>query len=170
MPNGVDDLPHFELHYHINGQLQARCCNPYTYFATIDLRLAVDRGRILIGKTLPFRLDTESFISAIPEHWLNAPRLRRFLTTLTYPVAFTTTAGTGPARVARGVTVKFPHDRRDLLLDFLVMPSLNARQYGLVSLRDVINHFAMETVGSLRHRPGGEPVRLPDLVLHPRGR
>src|SRR5262249_49858189 len=126
MPNGVDGITRFQLSYHINTQLRARGCNPYTYFAAISLDLSVDRGRTSIGKNLAFRLDPDSFISAIPERWVTAPRLQRFLTTLTSPVTFTTTAGIGSAQVVRGVIVRFPHDRRDLLLDFLVMPSLNA--------------------------------------------
>jgi hypothetical protein len=170
MPNATDDKTRFRICYHINTDLHDRGCDPYTYFAAIGLQLSIGSGRILVGKNLPFRLDTESFISAIPEGWINNPRLQHFLKTLSSPLSFGTTTGRGAARVARGMFVRFPHDRRELALDFLVMEGLNARQYGLISLRDVVNHFSMETVGPVRYRPTGEPAALPDFVLHARQR
>jgi hypothetical protein len=170
MPNAAEDKTCFQVKYRINTDLLERGCDPCTYYATIGLRLSIGPRRILIGEHYPFRLDTEAFISAIPERWLNNPRLRHFLKTLSSPLSFVTTTGRGTARVARGLFVRFPHDLRELALEVLVMEGLNERQYGLISLRDVVNHFSMETVGPVRYGPTGEPVELPDFVLHPRRR
>ncbi len=168
MPNGIGANPRFRLHYQRNTELRDRGYDPFTYFAFIGLSLSVGPRRMMLGKNFPFRLDTEAFISVVPEQWLNNTRVRPFLKVHPSPLRFATTVGRASALVARGVFVQFPPDARELALDFLMLPSLNARQYGLISLRDIINHFALETVGNVRYSARGEPEELPDLVLHPR--
>jgi hypothetical protein len=77
----------------------------------------------------------------------------------------------GPAgQTAPAARILFPDDPcRDYPLDFLVTPGLNRRNYGLLSWRDVLRHFAIRTAGGHQLGPNGEPVALPILELIPRG-
>src|SRR5262245_47305668 len=72
--------------------------------------------------------------------------------------------------MARATRVQFQHaPGRTYRFDFVVTPGLNDRDYGLISLRDVMRHFTPQAEGALRLRDSGELFQLPDLVLVPHG-
>ena len=77
----------------------------------------------------------------------------------------------GPSgQTAPAARILFSDDPcRNYALDFLVTPGLNGRNYGLLSLRDILRHFAIRTAGGHQFGPNGEPVALPILELIPRG-
>jgi hypothetical protein len=171
MPPGSQDGLRFHIIHLLNTALRERGCrNVYTYHAVIGVDLAFGPKRVKVSEklSLPFRLDTETFVSVIPAEWLAHRKFTAVRRALTAPLKFATAAGQGTGQLARDALVRFPGDDRDLHLDFLVTPNLNGRRYGLLALRDVIDHFAVETVGSVTYRPTGEPEELPDLVLHHR--
>src|SRR5262249_16478795 len=85
------------------------------------------------------------------------------------PVRFRTLTGSGAGRFACDVPVQFseaPLVR--CLFDFFVTESLNERNYGLISLRDIYNNFSMEAEGRFRRGADNEPISLPVLRLFPR--
>jgi hypothetical protein len=109
-------------------------------------------------------------VSLIPQKWVTP--LKQFgdvLGKLSTPAGFETLAGAGTGRLARDVPVCF-QDAPGILcrFDFFVTDSLNRRNYGLLSLRDVVNYFSIETEGTCDLGTGGEPVTLPILRLDPR--
>jgi hypothetical protein len=123
------------------------------------------------SEVLSFRLDTAAFVSVIPEAWVAQKSLGRFLGKLSGAMPFTTAAGTGSGNLAQSVRVQFPMDLAGVYeFDFLVSRNLNGRDYGLISLRDVVRNFDMASEGKWRLDADGRPAEIPDLILIPRGR
>jgi hypothetical protein len=172
MPNGGRRHPPFHILCRSDEQLQAHGLSPWTYYAVGAIRFVRGTGaRRQLSLPLPVRLDTGTFVSAIPEAWLTSPvfNLRRFLRP-TYPVAFGTAGGRGSGRMAVGVPTVFGEERGHhhlVTLDWLVTSGLNTRNYGLLALRDVINHFVVATEGEFRLPSDGRPELLPVLRLIP---
>src|SRR5262249_47776992 len=161
--------PRLKLYWKKNPDIEAKGGNPWVYFAVALLRfLASNRG----SKTtvaLPFRWDTATFLSAIPSKWVKQHHLANFLGEFSELIPFQTTAGGGHGPLARGARVQFADvPGQDYWLDFLIMDGLNDRDYGLLSLRDVIDHFHFRTDGPFRLGVTGEPLELPDVELLPR--
>jgi hypothetical protein len=115
----------------------------------------------------PLHLDSHAFVSAIPQRW--AANLQGFLPVSASPVRFGTVGGRGAGQMAGGVRILFTDDPcRDDAVDFLVTPGLDRFNYALLSLRDLVRHFEIKTVGSHQLGPGGVPISLPALELIPR--
>src|SRR5258708_15034318 len=98
MPTGDPDRLRFLIRWHESKARRDRGCqNWYTYYAAIGLDLFLGEKRLRITTTLPlpFRLDTEAFISAIPAGWLKDKRFDRFKKTLSAPIPFETATGSG---------------------------------------------------------------------------
>jgi hypothetical protein len=132
------------------------------------LRFVTSGRRPRTSPALAFRLDTGTFVSAIPERWLTGPHhLAPFLGTLSAePISFRTAAGEGRGRMACGACVQFGDAlSQTYRFDFAVTAGLNDRDYGLISLRDVMRHFTPQVEGTLRLGDSGELFELPDLVL-----
>jgi hypothetical protein len=110
-------------------------------------------------------------VSILPERWLNGPeRLKAFLASLSPEIGFQTAVGRGKGRLARDVLVRFSEaPTQSFRFDFLVSANLNDRNYGLISLRDVVRHFHILMEGAYRLGTNDEPIDLPDLVLIPHG-
>jgi hypothetical protein len=106
-------------------------------------------------------------MSVIPERWL--PLLAGFVKPTSIPVNFGTAGGAGSGFLAPGAQIVFPDDPcREYAVDLLVTPGLNRRNYGLLSLRDIIRYFTIETAGNYQLSPRGTPLVLPTLELIPR--
>jgi len=168
MPNGGAN-PRFTIRAHFNQQLDHLGLRPWTYSADIGVRLVPPgwlQGRP--SPLLPMRLDPR-FVSAIPEEWLNL--LVHLLVTSPQAVQFGTVAGVGTGQMASATTLlQSPTGQAHLCQwDWLVTLGLNGRGYGLISLRDVTNHFTLQTEGLLQFAPNGRPISLPTLELTPRG-
>lgn len=153
-----------------NHSLAKRHCSPWVFHALTTLQLASASAPARFCFTLPFRLDTETFVSAIPERWLSGRH--KLKTVLPAPgterITFQTAAGEGTGRMARGVRARFADAPAHAYeIDLLVTSGLNLRDYGLLSLRDVVRNFAVRTVGTLRVSAFGDPVHLPELELIP---
>jgi hypothetical protein len=173
MSNGTGPYPRFRIVARENGDLLTRGCYPWLCYAATMLRL-VTRGRHpRASRPLPFRLETGTFVSAVPESWLTGPQqLAAFLGPLSAdPISFHTAAGRGHGRMARNAQLQFVDAPSQAYpSDFAVTAGLNYCGYGLISLRDVMRHFTPEVEGALRLGDFGELLQLPDLVLVPHGR
>jgi hypothetical protein len=173
MPNGGRRYPSFRISWRSDEQLRAHGLLPWTYYAITAIRFATGTGtRQRLSAPIPVRLDTGTFVSAIPEAWLTAREfnVQRFLRPRN-SMSFGTAAGRGSGRMAVGVPTLFqdaPGQQHLVTLDWLVTSGLNSRTYGLLSLRDVINHFVIVTEGEVRVRSSSEPESLPILLLIPR--
>lgn len=153
-----------------NQGLAERRCWPWVFHAPTNLQLAAASTSARFSQSLPFRLDTETFVSAIPELWLaGRQKLKPFLPALAAErIRFQTAAGEGIGRMAQGVRVRFADAPGQVYtFDLLVTSGLNARDYGLLSLRDLVRNFDIRTEGKLHLSPFGDPVHLPELVLTP---
>ena len=138
---------------------------PWTMYAATTIRLATKRRRRQ-STSLPMRLDTGAFVSALPEEWLRF--LHSFLTLDPDPLPFGTAAASGSGRLARSVPTAFPEDPDERYsFDWLVTPGLNGRGYGLLALRDILTYFTIRTAGALHLSPEGIPNMLPVLELMP---
>lgn len=178
MSNGGHTSPRFRIVAKPNADLQECGCSPWVYHAVTGLQFLVARRRSTKSSHwLPFRLDTGAFVSILPECWLRGPeRLESFLPSISEDtIVFRTAAGEGNGNLARDVQVRFTSaPGQTYSFDFLVTKGLNRRKdregrnYGLLSLRDVIRHFDFETDGPFRLTESGGPLQLPDLVLMPR--
>jgi hypothetical protein len=170
MPVGREPGPFFEVFHRKNEELRSRGGRPWVYFAVTRLCFLTRGAHPRISTDFPFRLDTEAFVSLIPEKWVPVlKRLGEVLGKLSTPTRFVTVTGEGTGRLACNVAVQFPEAPGLVCrFDFLVTQNLNQRGYGLISLRDVLNHFTLETEGPFRLGPDGEPLALPVLRLHTR--
>jgi hypothetical protein len=85
-------------------------------------------------------------------------------------MTFRTAAGPGRGKLASNVAFRFSQDPgRTYKFDLLVSAGLNDRQFGLLALRDVLRHFALQTEGAMRHDLFDTPIELPTLDLFPYG-
>ena len=167
MPN-----PRFQVVTSENRDLGTRGCYPWVCYAVTMLRFIGSGRRPRMSPPLAFRLDTGTFVSAIPESWLTGRRhVAPFLGRLSArPIRFRTAAGEGHGRMARGVPVQFVDaPGQTYRFDLVVTAGLGDRDYGLLSLRDVMRHFTPQFEGTLRLGNSGELFELPDLVLVPHG-
>jgi hypothetical protein len=173
MSNGGGSGPRFNARGRWNSTLSGLGCTAWTTSLATAIEFVTRRANPRVSPKLPFVLDTGAFVSAIPERWLGptGPRLQRFTGQLSRPVEFSTVAGENRGRMVRAVPVRFPSDpaARVYRFDFLVTPGLDNRGYGLISWRDVVGQFDVETEGIVDIGSFGEPIQLPDLVLIPRG-
>jgi hypothetical protein len=172
MSNGGQSNPRFHLVGSDNDDLRTRGAYPWVCFAVTMLQFVRSGRHPRISLPAEFRLDTCAFVSAIPERWLTGPRhLAPFLDGLSAdPIRFRTAAGEGRGRLARAVSVRFQRaPSATYRFDLVVTPGLDDRDYGLISLRDVMRHFTPQVEGTLRLGPAGELFELPDLVLVPHG-
>jgi hypothetical protein len=149
--------------------LRDRGGTPWTYFATIQICFRTRGVYPAVSRPFLFRLDTGAFVSLIPQAWVK--ELRRVgdtLGSLSRPVDFGTVAGRSTGRLALDVPVQF-HETPHIgcRFDFCVTEALNERRYGLISLRDIVNNFLIETEGVLQFGADGEPLALPLLRLYP---
>lgn len=161
--------PRFRIYYSTERALLAQGLWPYSYYAATMIQLADGTGpqRRLSANRYPVRLDTGASMSVIPQRWL--PLLTGFVKLTSTPVSFGTAGGSGRGFMAPGAQLVFPDDPcREYTVDLLVTPGLNRRNYGLLSLRDVVRYFSIETAGSHQLGPTGEPLSLPTLELIPR--
>jgi hypothetical protein len=141
----------------------------HTYYAATTIHFVAGAGqrRRVSPNTYPMRLDTAAFVSAIPQRWV--PLLAGFLHLSSQTLSFGTAGGPGAGRIAPGAAILFPDDPcRDSGLDFLVTPGLDQRNYGLLSLREVVRYFTIESRGSHQIDPDGKPIVLPTIELIPR--
>jgi hypothetical protein len=169
MSSGDRRQPWFSIKAVRSQVLKERGAYPWTFTAATILRLVAGKGPDRLSAPLDFRLDTGAFVSLLPETWVHAKGLQRFLGKLSPPLTFTTAAGAGSGRLARAVQVQFPMAPAETYsFDFVVSPNLNNREYGLIALRDVIRHFDMVTRGPWTVNQDGTPLTTPDLVLIPR--
>jgi hypothetical protein len=172
MSDGGLPYPRFYVVGSENQDLRTRGYYQWVCYAVTRLQF-LSRGRRPRGSlALPFRLDSCTFVSALPESWLSGPRqLAPFLGRLSAdPIRFRTAAGEGSGRMARAVPVRYWNaPSRTHSLDFAITPGLNDRNYGLIALRDVFRYFIPQAEGVLRLGPSGELFELPDLVLVPHG-
>jgi hypothetical protein len=113
-----------------------------------------------------FQLDTKSDVTTIPEEWVKENR-RRFgplsrLVTLSAqtPVGRATVNG----RLARGVRFRFVGEDTASRIDVLVSSHLSTN-YGLLSLRDLHNHYWVWTEGDVQLEADGSPLQLGYLYL-----
>lgn len=169
MPGGRGAGPFFRIYYRTNEGLRSRGGRPWVYFAATRLRFLTWGAHLRESIDFPFRLDTEAFVSLMPQKWATSlNQLGDVLGKLSTPTGFETLAGAGRGRLALDVPVQFA-DAPGIAyrFDFLVTESLNQRGYGLISLRDVLNHFTVETEGTCRLGPDGQPLALPILRLLP---
>lgn len=170
MPETERSYPHFRIFPNHDENLGEQGCSPWTFHATTNLQFLSAEKRPRASFRLPFRLDTATFVSVIPEDWLAgrhkvAPFLRHISPSET---SFQTAAGEGRGRMAPNVRVRFvdaPSSTYEF--DFLVTSGLNNRDYGLLALRDVLRHFSIRSSGDLTLGAHGEPFSLPALVLVP---
>ena len=51
---------------------------------------------------------------------------------------------------------------------FRIVYRLDARNYGVLSPRDVVRHFSLRTTGSHQFGPSGQPIAIPEFELVPR--
>src|SRR5262245_39780455 len=117
---------------------------PWTLYAATTIRFPAGGRQRKPSSSLPVRLDTGAFVSALPEGWLRF--LHPFLALDPDPVSFGTAAARGSGRLARGVRTVFPEDPEETYpFDWLVTPGLNGRGYGLLALRDVLTYFTIQT-------------------------
>jgi hypothetical protein len=161
--------PRVRIFYRVDGQLQAQGLWPYTYYAatTIQFVVGTGPGRQVTHVRFPMRLDSAAFVSSVPQRWLSL--LGAFLRPFPQTMGFGTAAGQGTGQMAPDTRILFPSDPcRDYDVDFLVTPGLNAQNYGLLSLRDLVRHFAIGIVGDHQLGPNGQPVALPEFELVPR--
>jgi hypothetical protein len=172
MSNGAQPLPRFHLVGKEIQDLHSRGCYSWVCYATTLLRFVSSGLRPRVSRPLPFRLDSCTFVSAIPEGWLTgteqlAPFLGR---PVADPIRYQTAAGEGQGRMARAVQVRFVDAPvRSYRFDFVLTAGLEHQDYGLISLRDVMRHFIPQVEGTLRIGNFGELFELPDLVLVPHG-
>jgi hypothetical protein len=139
---------------------------PWTLYAATTIRLAATGHHRKQSASLPVRLDTGAFVSALPEEWLRF--LHSALILDPDPVPFGTAAARGSGRLARGVRTVFPEAPDEAYaFDWLVTPGLNGRGYGLLALRDILTYFTIRTAGTLQRSPAGIPSTLPVLELIP---
>jgi hypothetical protein len=168
--------PFFYIGHGENDDLQAQGCLPWVYYAATLLQLVDRTNQQKRSVPLTFRLDTGAFTSAIPEEWVHTHHLRPLLGPLSTPVKVGGVSGTANGPIARGVHVRFCTDLgRVYPFDFLVLRSLNRGgkrkqdPFGLISLRDIANHFATLNVeGEFVLDSDGYPIAKPELVLIPR--
>ena len=170
MSNAGHFHPRFRIVAGRDRRLQELGLSPFVYHAAVNLQLLGRARTARVSMRLPFRLDTGAFASAIPARWLDGPEgLRPFLGDLSEEVPFRTAAGEGrgPARQVRFQFADAPG--RPYPFDFLVVAGLDIRTkpIGLIALRDILRHFAVETEGPQRFGDAGEPIELPRLLLHP---
>jgi hypothetical protein len=171
MSNVARQFPFFEINFTSHSGLQAQGADPWVCHATAKLRLVLGTGtRRRQSKPLPMRLDTGAFVSLLPEEWLVNFQLQSFLQPGSTRIPFQTAAGVGEGRLAPDASAVFVNDpgAEVICFDCLVTPNLNGRGYGLLCLKDVINHFFILAEGRLEFGEDGQPLELPDLVLVPR--
>jgi hypothetical protein len=170
MPNGGGPNPRFTIRAHFNRQLDLLGLWPWTYSADIGL-CVVPAGwpQGQASPLLPMRLDSATFVSAIPEEWMRF--LGHLLVLGPGAVQFGTIAGAGTGQMGSAASLlQGPNGQEHLCQwDYLVTPGLNGRGYGLISLWDVMNHFTLRSEGPVQLGPGGRPITLPTLELSPRG-
>lgn len=135
--------------------------DPYSYYAVIRLNLLIGDPPTPIG--YPFHLDTGGDISIIPVSW--------FATNLTQigPLSIETCANTTAGdKTARGrmakIAVQFPDIEKEIRLDFLVSSTFE-KEFGLLSLRDVLNNFNFRTTGPFLGQSSIGPIALGFLEL-----
>jgi hypothetical protein len=158
-------FPRFEIR--ANKSELLRRCGPqaWTLHAVTAIRLLTGEGQQQQATPrLPMRLDTGTFVSMLPEEWMHV--LDPFLNLGEEPASFQTAAGSGTGRLACQVPTDFEYDPdRVSRIDWLVTAGLNGRGYGLLSLRDIIRLFIIETEGEFRLNDEGFPTELPRLLL-----
>lgn len=170
MSNGGPPYPRFRFWADHNKALEKQKCFSWSFHAVTHLQLLSTNSRRKPSLSLPFRLDTEAFVSIIPEEWVIGPyQLGPFLKTLSKDhIPFQTAAGDGNGRMAPNVLVSFTDaPAHTFLCDFLISPNLNKRGYGLFSIRDILRHFSIRTEGTYFPDKYDDPFRFPELVLHP---
>src|SRR6266542_4745097 len=167
MSNGPRRNPRLLIKAGVNRQLQAQGRGGWAYRAETRLQFVAGNGPgTRTSRPYPVRLDTGAFLSLLPEEWMKD--LGGYLTLSTARVSFGTVAGAGTGRLAYDVRTVFVDDpSQNYLVDWVVSRGLNGRGYGLLALRDIVNHFAVQTEGDLVLGPTGEPLTLPVLELVP---
>src|SRR4051794_20875227 len=103
MPNGGTN-PRFTIRALFSRQLDHLGLWPWTYSADVGVRLVPPgwpHGRP--SPLLPMRLDTGTFVSALPEKWMNI--LGGLVVTSPQTVQFGTVAGVGTGQMARATTL-----------------------------------------------------------------
>lgn len=167
MSNGTTRYPTLSIAARQNRQLQARGRSGWVYDAETLLQFLAGTGRrTRSSRRFPVRLDTGAFLSILPEEWMK--HLGGYLTLSAARMSFETVTGAGIGRLACDVRTVFVEDPgQHYLIDWVVTSGLNGRGYGLLALRDVVNHFAVQTEGELVLGPTGEPHSLPVLELVP---
>jgi hypothetical protein len=169
MTKGGRRRPWFTIRATKSQALERQGCYPWVFEALTLLRFVGRTDDRDLSEPLSFRLDTAAFVSLIPEAWVTRKGLRRFLGKLSGAVPFATAAGTGNGKMSRSVRVQFPMDPAGVYqFDFLVSANLNDRNYGLISLGDVVRNFEVVTEGRWRLDEDGRPVEVPILTLVPR--
>jgi hypothetical protein len=171
MSKGGRRRPWFRIRAKKHRALEQEGCYPWVFDALTLLRFGDRKNTRHFSEPLAFRLDTAAFVSVIPEAWVSQKGLGRSLGKLSGAVPFTTATGTGGGKVARSVRVQFPMDPVGVYeFDFLVSPNLNDRDYGLISLRDVVRNFDVASEGNWTLDADGRPLEIPDWFLIPRAR
>jgi hypothetical protein len=140
--------------------------DPYVYYAKVNVHFQV-LDSVLSSQLFPLRVDTGSHISMLPQRWFAGKET--LIGPLSRHIDFTTTAGaaTASGRMARKVPIYFEGENRIYMFDFLI--TNNLIDFGLLSLRDIHNHFQVRQT----HRPvisptrTSAPLKVGNLVLTP---
>src|SRR5262249_52191861 len=109
MSNGGPDNPSLCICQGAVRGLRRLGCDPTFYYAATALEL-LGEDPTRPSQPLPFRLDTGTGISTIPEAWLGGQQqLRRVVKDLSDSFPYNTGAGqsTGRGRIAKGVHFRF---------------------------------------------------------------
>ena len=150
MSNGGQPNPRLRIDQDFHKDLERLGCYPWSFHAGIMLQFIGTRSRDIPSPRLPFRLDTGAFVSVIPKKWIqrHSP-LSHYLGNLSKEsVSFQTATGPGEGQMVSNVSVCFADaPQHQFFCDFLVASSPYKRDYGLLSLRDVLQHFSIQTEG-----------------------
>lgn len=144
--------------------------NSYAYHVVVEAELSV------AGEPIRhiFHLDTKTDVSLLSRKFYDdrlatlGVRLDSQIISLDTPAGNRTTTG----RIARGIEIHFgPAPEHRHVVDFLVADDFD-REYGLLSFRDLHNHFYIRTTGTCSPPPPGHiiPAALGQFALIPRPR
>jgi len=171
MAKGVASNPPIVFSARMQGpepQLQALGLDAYWYYFPIILGFHSDDPSFS-SPHLPFRVDTCSPVSILPEVWVTRDLIRPALCSGSVILGSAAGANTITGQMTRQTKAYVPTDSGGpLIIDFLVTPSLT--KYGLFGLRDLLQYYNMETenraIPNSASKFGLGP--LPRLLLHRR--
>jgi hypothetical protein len=120
-------------------------------------------------RSYKFQLDTKADVTTVPDNWLTGNRRRFGALSQSINADIQTSIGKRPGegRMARKVRFRLTGDYRENQMDMWVSTALET-DFGLFSLHDLHNNYAVWTEGVINRDFDGTPITLGYLCMDQR--